>query len=215
LYCKRGHIGDILAALMAFDPGLRFQLSAVSYQLSAIPEMTLTGRRNYMGLFDQPEEEIAASSDEIEFDKDSKIRLFETQKRESDEARGYFKKFLPVAVVAILIIGGMIYFMQPGIGSAVKPPKAIEDSVYNYMLNTEHRSVREITFYNCDGWYWVKILAEPRTALASVDDPTNQYRLQVDRDDDTVSNIQTLTVQSKENDKPCPRRPNIVGRSFP
>jgi hypothetical protein len=156
-----------------------------------------------MGLFDEPEEETAASADAIEFDKDSKIRLFETQRRESDEARGYFKKFLPVAVVAILIIGGVIYFMQPGVGDAVKPPKEIEDSVYNYMLTVEHRSVREITFYNCDGWYWVKILAEPRTALASVDDPSNQYRLRVDQNGDQVGNIQTLPVPPKDQDKPC------------
>ena len=156
-----------------------------------------------MGLFDEPEEERAASADAIEFDKDSKIRLFETQKRESDEARGYFKKFLPVAVVAILIIGGVIYFMQPGAGDAVKPPKEVEDSVYNYMLTVEHRSVREITFYNCDGWYWVKILAEPRTALASADDPSNQYRLRVDRNGDQAANIQTLPVPPKDHGKPC------------
>ena len=157
-----------------------------------------------MGLFDEPEEEeTAASADEIEFDKDSKIRLFETQRRESDEARGYLKKFLPVAVVAILIIGGVIYFMQPGVGDAVKPPKEVEDSVYNYMLTVEHRSVREITFYNCDNWYWVRILAEPRTALASADDPSNQYRLRVDRNGDQVGNIQTLPVPPKDQDKPC------------
>ena len=157
-----------------------------------------------MGLFDEPEEEQHVSTDAVdEFDKDSKIRLFETQQRESNEARGYLKKFLPVAVVAILIIGGVIYFMQPGVGDAVKPPKANEDAVYDYMLRVEHRSVREITFYNCDGWYWVKILAEPRTALASADDPSNQYRLRVDRNGDQVGNIQTLPVPPKDQDTPC------------
>jgi hypothetical protein len=155
-----------------------------------------------MGLFDEPEE-TPVSADEVEFDKDSKIRLFETQRRESDEARGYFKTFLPVAVVAILIIGGVIYFMQPGIGDAVKPPKAVEDSVYNYMLTVEHRSVREITFYNCDGWYWVKILAEPRSAVASADDPANQFRLRVDRDGEQATGIRTLPLPAKEQDKPC------------
>ena len=155
-----------------------------------------------MGLFDEPEE-TPVSDEEVEFDKDSKIRLFETQKRESDEARGYFKKFLPVAVVAIIIIAGVIYFMQPGIGDAVKPPKQTEDAVYEYMISKEHRSVREITFYNCGDYYWVRILAEPRTAVASADDPSNQYRLRVNREGDNVSSIQTLPLPPKEQDQPC------------
>jgi hypothetical protein len=137
------------------------------------------------------------------FDPESKIRLFETQQREHDSGSGYLKKFLPVALVAIVIIAGAVWYMQPGVGSAVKPPKEIEDSVYQYMLSKEHRSVHEITFYNCDGWYWVKILAEPKTALASVDDPENEYRLRVDRNGDTVSNIQTLPLLPKGQDKPC------------
>ena len=153
-----------------------------------------------MGLFDEPEEEQYVSTDAVdEFDKDSKIRLFETQKRESDEAHGYFKKLIPVAVVAILIIAGVIYFMQPGIGSAIKPPKATEDAVYEYMNSKEHRSVREITFYNCDGFYRVKILAEPRTALASVDDPSNKYRLIVKQNEQGGTDIQ-----------PSPQMPMIV-----
>jgi hypothetical protein len=147
----------------------------------------------------EPDEEQA---NDITFDPASKIRLFETQQREDESGSGYLKKFLPVALVAILLVGGIIYFMQPGIGSAVKPPKEVEDSVYEYMLKTEHRSVREITFYNCDGWYWVKILAEPRGS-ESVDDPSNEYRLRVDREGDAVANIQTLPRPEKENIVPC------------
>jgi hypothetical protein len=154
-----------------------------------------------MGLFDEPENETPDVDDTV-FDDDSKIRLFETQRRETESDSGYLKKFLPVAVVAVLIVAGLIYFMQPGIGSAVKPPKAVEDSVYEYMRSKEHRSVREITFYNCDGWYWVKILADPRSS-ESVDDPSNKYRLRVDRNGDSMANIQTLPQPNKSNDTPC------------
>jgi len=154
-----------------------------------------------MGLFDEPENETPAA-DAAVFDEDSKVRLFETQRRETESDSGYLKKFLPVAVVAVLIVAVLIYFMQPGIGSAVKPPKAVEDSVYEYMRSKEHRSVREITFYNCDGWYWVKILADPRSS-ESVDDPGNKYRLRVDRNGEMAANIQTLPLQNKENDAPC------------
>lgn len=138
---------------------------------------------------------------DVSFDPASKIRLFETQQRETESGSGYVKKFLAVAFVAVLVVAGLIYFMQPGIGSAVKPPKAVEDSVYEYMRSKEHRSVREITFYQCDGYYWVKILADPRTSVGSVDDPANQYRLRVERNDDTASNIETLPLPNGE--VPC------------
>jgi len=153
-----------------------------------------------MGLFDEPENETPAA-DEAVFD-DSKIRLFETQRRESASGSGYLKKFLPVAVLAALIVAGVIYFIQPGIGSAVKPPKEVEDSVYEYMRTKEHRSVREITFYNCDRWYWVKILAEPRGS-ESVDDRSNQYRLSVKKQDNGPVGIDTLPLPAKELDFPC------------
>jgi hypothetical protein len=147
----------------------------------------------------EPEEE---QSNDTTFDPASKIRLFETQQSEDESGSSYLKKFILVAVVAILVVAGAIYFMQPGIGSAVKPPKEVEDSVYEYMRSKEHRSVHEITFYNCDGWYWVKILAEPRST-ESVDDPSNQYRLRVDRNGDMAANIQTLPRPDKDNDAPC------------
>jgi len=147
----------------------------------------------------EPEEE---QSNDTTFDPASKIRLFETQQREDESGSSYLKKFILVAVVAIMVVAGAIYFMQPGIGSAVKPPKEVEDSVYEYMRSKEHRSVHEITFYNCDGWYWVKILAESHST-ESVDDPSNQYRLRVDRNGDAVTNIQTLPRPEKENDLPC------------
>src|SRR5436190_11432670 len=128
-----------------------------------------------MSLF-EPEEE---NTDEVEFDKESKIRLFETQQRESRSIHDHLKRFLPVVAVAIIVVGLIIYFMQPGIGNAVKPPKEVEDSVYDYMQSKEHRSVQEISFYKCNGYYWVRILAEPRSSVESVDDPVNQYRLTV------------------------------------
>ena len=148
----------------------------------------------------EPDEDQAVDTT---FDPASKIRLFETQQREDESGSGYWKKFLVVAIVALIIVAGAIYLLQPGVGSAVKPPKEVEDSVYEYMRSKEHRSVREITFYQCDGYYWVKILAEPRTAVGSVDDPENQYRLRVDRSGDSASNIQTLRLPDKDNDVPC------------
>jgi len=154
-----------------------------------------------MGLFDEPENETPAADDAV-FDENSKIRLFETQRRESESGSGYLKKFLPVAVLAALIVASVIYFIQPGIGSAVKPPKEVEDSVYEYMRTKEHRSVHEITFYNCGDYYWVTILAEPHGS-ESVDDQSNQYRLTVKKQDDGSVGIDTLPLPPKEHDVPC------------
>ena len=147
----------------------------------------------------EPEEDAS----EIGFDEKSKIRLFETQQRESAGGYDYLKKFLPVAVVAIIVVGGIIYFMQPGTGDVVKVQKEAEDAVYEYMQAKEHRSVRESTFYKCDGYYWVRIIAEPRSQLASVDDPANQFRLKVDRAGEKLFNIQTLPLPAKQDDVPC------------
>jgi hypothetical protein len=151
-----------------------------------------------MSLF-EPEDEPR----DIEFDKDDKVRLFETQQRETEGGRGYLKKFLPVAIVAIVIIAGIIWLMQPGIGDAVKPPKEIEDAVNDYMLTKEHRSVREITFYKCDGYYWVKILSEPRSSVASLDAPENQFRLSVKTADAKAIDITTLPLPEHADDVPC------------
>jgi hypothetical protein len=159
-----------------------------------------------MGLFDEPENETPVDDDAI-FDDDSKIRLFETQRRESASGSGYLKKFLPVAAVAVLIVAGVFYFIQPGIGSAVKPPKEVEDSVYEYMRTKEHRSVREITFYKCEDYYWVRILAEPRGS-ESIDDRSNQYRLTVKKQDDDPVGIDTLPLPPKEHDVPCMSKMN-------
>ena len=153
-----------------------------------------------MSLF-EPEEE---NTDEVEFDKESKIRLFETQQRESRSIHDHLKRFLPVVAVAIIVVGLIIYFMQPGIGNAVKPPKEVEDSVYDYMQSKEHRSVHEISFYKCNGYYWVKILAEPRSYPPSVlDDPVNQYRLSVRTSDGKTAEITTLQLPEKQDDIPC------------
>jgi hypothetical protein len=168
------------------------------YFCGVIPARKSPGGEISMSLF-EPEDE----PQDVEFDKDDKVRLFETQQRETEGGRGYLKKFLPVAVVAIIIIAGIIWLMQPGKGDAVRPPADIADAVDNYMLTKEHRSIREITFYKCDGFYWVKILAEPRSSVASVDDPANQFRLSVKTADGKAIDITTLPVPDRASDVPC------------
>jgi hypothetical protein len=149
----------------------------------------------------EPEEENA---DDVAFDEDSKIRLFETQQRSSKSVHEYVIKFLPVGLIAIVIIGAIIWLMQPGIGDPVAVPSELKQSVYDYMSGTEKRSITEIGFYKCSGYYWVKILAEPRAYPPSnLEDAVNQYRLEVRSSDGKTAEIKTLPAPANASNKPC------------
>ena len=147
---------------------------------------------------------LEPEENEVSFDEDSKIHLFETQQRSSKSVRNYIKKFLPVALVAIIILAGIIWLMQPGVGDAIAVSSDMKQAAIDYMQNTEKRTVREMTFYKCNGYYWVKILAEPRSYPPSVlDDPVNQYRLTMKKQEDGSIGIDTLPLPPKEHDVPC------------
>ncbi len=140
----------------------------------------------------------------IDFDEENKIRLFETQKRSERSFWDYAKKFLPVVLVVIVGIAAVLYFIQPGIGDRVKAPLELEYAVYDYMLAKEKRSVSEIAFYKCDGYYWVKLLAEPRSYPPSnLLDAVNQYRLTARQTEASKWQITTLPLPSADNDVPC------------
>ena len=154
-----------------------------------------------MGLLDADEEK---QSDEIRFDEDSKIRLFETQQKTSKSVHDYIKHFLPVALIVIVGIGVIYYFMQPGIGDEVRASDEMYDSVYDYMLSKEKRTATDMTFYKCDGYYWVKVLAQPRAYPPSLRlDPVNQYRLTARQQPDGTYQVATLPLPSQQDDVPC------------
>jgi len=138
------------------------------------------------------------------FDEKEKVRLFETQEKNVRSIHDYAKIFLPIAVVVIVVLAVVMYLMSPGSGDVVRPSTDLNDAVYDYMLTTEKRTANEITFYKCDGYYWVKILAEPRAYPPSnLEDEVNQYRLTVRENADGTRQIATLPLPSKEDDVPC------------
>lgn len=152
---------------------------------------------DYMSLFEEEE-------NSIDFSEEDKIRLFETQKRSERSIRDYAKFFLPIALVVIVGIAAVMYFTLPGIGDRVKAPLELEYAVYDYMLTREKRSVSEIAFYNCDGYYWVKVLAEPRSyPQSNLLDAVNQYRLTARQTEGAPWQITTLPLPATENDVPC------------
>ena len=155
-----------------------------------------------MGIFDTKDE--PAESD-VAFDADSKIRLFETHQKSSKSIHDYIKQFLPVAVAAVVLLVVFGFFMTPGAGDEVRAPDDVYNAVYDHMLTNEKRSMSEVKFYKCDGFYWVKLLAEPRPFPPSnPEDQVNQYRLAVEQAG-TAWNVTTLNLQKPESDMPCLR----------
>ena len=138
------------------------------------------------------------------FDEKDKIRLFETQEKNVRSIHDYAKFLLPIALVVIIGIVAVVYFLSPGIGDTVRPSNELYNAAYDYMLTNEKRTANEMTFYKCDGYYWVKILAEPRPYPPSnLEDAVNQYRLSVRENEDGSRQIVTLPLPPKEDDIPC------------
>jgi len=148
----------------------------------------------------EPEENDAV----IESDEKGGTHLFETQQRSSTSSRSYIKKFLLVGIVAVIILAGGIWLMQPGIGDPIAVSVELKQAVDDYMRANEKRSVSEKTFYKCSGYYCVKILAEPRSYPPSVrDDAVNQYRLEVRSSDGKTADIKTLPAPANASNNPC------------
>jgi hypothetical protein len=104
-----------------------------------------------------------------------------------------------------------MYLSLPGIGDEVKAPKELEDQVYDYMLTKEKRTTSEMVFYKCDGYFWVKLMAEPRAYPPSnLRDPVNQYRLTAAPQVDGAYLIATVDrMEQKDDERQC--RVGIAG----
>ena len=155
-----------------------------------------------MGIFDTQDE---PATDDIAFDEDSKVRLFETHQKTSRSFHDYAKKFLPVTVAAIALLVVFGFLMTPRAGDEVRASDDLYNAVYEHMLSKEKRSISEVKFYKCDGFYWVKILAEPKPFPPSnPEDKVNQYRLSA-QEAGSGWEVNTLSLQQPGSDTPCSR----------
>jgi hypothetical protein len=149
-----------------------------------------------MSLFDTEEEAT--------FDEKDKVRLFETERNRSGSVNSYARKFLPVTLIVIAAIAAAVYFLMPGTGDEIQGSHEMRRSVYDYMLTKEKRTANEITFYKCEGYYWAKVLAEPKPYPPSlVLDDVNQYRLKVVQTGKETYRLETLPLPAKGDDIPC------------
>lgn len=131
-----------------------------------------------------------------------KNRLFETLNAEAPSERNYLKLLGLVAVV--VIIGGLIvsYLMIPGVGDDVRVSREVELAVRNHFLEREKRTATDITFYQCDGFFWARVGVETRTDM-----PNPIYRIATYSARATASgnqwNVTAQPITSTEMDKPC------------
>jgi hypothetical protein len=156
-----------------------------------------------MGLFDT-EDEAADAGGDVTFDEKDKVRLFETERNRSSSVSGYARKFLPVALIVIVAIAAAVYFLMPGTGDEIQGSHAIRRAVIDHLKSKEKRDATEITFYKCDGYFWAKVLAEPKPYPPSLLlDDVNQYRLKVVQNGKETYQLETLTLPAKADDVPC------------
>ena len=149
-----------------------------------------------MGLFDQVDDEPVA-------DPVDKNRLFETLQETTESSRNYFKVFSIVAVCVLVAGVGIYYLMAPGIGDQVRAPQGLEDAVRSHFLDKEKRTATDITFYNCDGFYWARVDVETRPDIET--NPIYKiprYRAKA-VNSDVGWNISASPVTSEDMDVPC------------
>lgn len=156
-----------------------------------------------MGIFDT-EDESTVTHTEVTFDDKDKVRLFETERNRSSSASGYARKFLPVALIVIVAIAASVYLLMPGVGDEIQGTHEMRRAVIDHLKSKEKRDATEITFYKCDGYFWAKVLAEPKPYPTSLlEDDVNQFRIKVTQTGKDSYQSETLPLPAKADDVPC------------
>ena len=156
-----------------------------------------------MSLFDT-EDESTVTHDDVTFDEKDKVRLFETERNRGSSVSGYARKFLPVALIVIVAIAAAVYFLMPGTGDEIQGSHEMRRAVVDHLKSKEKRDATEITFYKCDGYFWAKVLAEPKPYPESnLLDDVNQFRIKVTQTGKDTYRSETLPLPAKADDIPC------------
>ncbi|MEO6050222.1 MAG: hypothetical protein ABIP78_02685 [Pyrinomonadaceae bacterium] len=150
-----------------------------------------------MGIFDETGETEPVSGDD-------KNRLFQTHQKSSGSSRNYLK-LLGILAVVVVVAGVLIsYFTLPRFGDAVRAPKGLEVAVRDHFLVNEKRTSTDITFYNCDTYYWARVGVEKRPDIKT--NPiylVESYKANATARDDGTWTITAKPITSPETDAPC------------
>lgn len=147
---------------------------------------------------------IFNSDDDGKFDESDKVRLFQTVEENRRSVSNYAKILAPIALLVLIGLIAAVYFTRTKTGDEAMPPGTMRQQVYDFMLAREKRTPREMTFFQCDGFYWVRILAEPKSYPPSLLlDDVNQFRLSARQYGDDKWEISKLALAPKSDDVPC------------
>lgn len=131
-----------------------------------------------------------------------KNRLFQTLNEETPSERNYLKLLGIVAV--IVLVGGIVisYLIMPGVGDEVRVAKEIELAVRDHFLTKEKRTATDITFYQCEGFYGVRVGVETRNDIPNPIYKIATYSARATPTGDAW-NITANPIISPEMEKPC------------
>ena len=132
-----------------------------------------------------------------------KDRLFQTVKEETGSERSYIK-LLGIVVGLVIFIGGIVFYMTlPGVGDQVRGSTQMEMALREHFLTKEKRTTTDITFYQCDKYFWARVGVEVRTDIKT--NPIyalDKYTARIEPSGNTF-NITATPVTSPEIDTPC------------
>ncbi|MBK7393057.1 MAG: hypothetical protein IPI64_07090 [Chloracidobacterium sp.] len=132
-----------------------------------------------------------------------KDRLFQTVKEETGSERNYLK-VLGIVVGLVVIVGGIVFYLTlPGVGDQVRGSTQMEMAVRDHFLTKEKRTATDITFYQCDKYFWARVGVEVRTDIKT--NPIyalDKYAARIEPSG-SAFNIIATPVTSPEIDVPC------------
>lgn len=131
-----------------------------------------------------------------------KNRLFQTLKEEEPSERNYLKLLGIVAIIVLVAGIAISYLMMPGVGDEIRAPKGLEPAVRDHFLTKEKRTATDITFYQCEGFFWARVGVETRSDIPNPIFKIATYSARATANGDAW-NITAQPVTSPETDKPC------------
>ena len=132
-----------------------------------------------------------------------KDRLFQTVKEETGSERNYLK-VLGIVVGLVVIIGSVVFYLTlPKVGDQVRGSTEMEMAVRDHFLTKEKRTATEITFFQCDKYFWARVGVEVRPDIKT--NPIyalDKYTARIEPAGNAF-NITATPVTSPDIDVPC------------
>jgi len=129
-----------------------------------------------------------------------KSRLFQTVEETKGSSRKYVAALGGVAILVAVIGAGAWYLNRPGIGDSIRVNAETELAVRDYFLSREKREVTNITFYQCDGFYWARVGVVTRSDIPNPLYQVPSYKARVMENGETTM---AAPIASPTDDIPC------------